>query len=55
MTRIASKAPGNIKDAVGKVTGDAATEAEGKAGKAAGKMQNAIGGAKDKARKTLDK
>ncbi|HTR16457.1 MAG TPA: CsbD family protein [Acetobacteraceae bacterium] len=46
---------GTIKEAVGKLTGDAAIEAEGKAEKAAGKMQNAIGGVKDKTREMLDK
>ena len=40
-------------EAVGKVTGDARTEASGKADKAEGKVQNAIGGAKDAARDAL--
>lgn len=41
---------GSIKEAVGKVTGDTKTEAEGAGEKAAGKAQNAVGGVKDKAR-----
>jgi uncharacterized protein YjbJ (UPF0337 family) len=44
---------GAVKEAVGKVTGDAKTEAEGAAEKAAGKAQNAIGGLKDAARESL--
>lgn len=36
-----------MKEIVGKVTGDAKLESEGKADKIAGKVQNAIGGLKD--------
>ena len=43
----ARQAKGTVKEVVGKVTGDAKLEAEGKADKAAGKVQNAIGGLKD--------
>ena len=43
----AEQAKGAIKEVVGKVTGDAKLESEGKADKAAGKVQNAIGGLKD--------
>ena len=39
-----------VKEAVGQVTGDAKSKAEGKTEKAAGKVQNAIGGLKDAAR-----
>lgn len=46
---------GAVKEGVGKVTGDTKTEAEGKADKAAGKMQNAVGGAKDSVRDALGK
>jgi uncharacterized protein YjbJ (UPF0337 family) len=46
---------GAIKEGAGKVTGDTRTEAEGKADKATGKVQNAIGGAKDAAREKLQK
>ena len=38
---------GAIKEMTGKVVGDAKLKAEGKADKAAGKVQNAIGGMKD--------
>ena len=44
------KAMGSIKEAAGKVTGDAKLQAEGKADKAAGSVKNAIGGAKDAVR-----
>jgi uncharacterized protein YjbJ (UPF0337 family) len=38
---------GKAKEAFGKMTGDAKTEAEGKTDQAKGKMQNAVGGIKD--------
>ncbi|MDB5365250.1 MAG: CsbD family protein [Rhodospirillales bacterium] len=47
------QAKGGLKEAAGKVTGDEKLKAEGKADKAAGKVQNAVGGAKDKVRETL--
>jgi uncharacterized protein YjbJ (UPF0337 family) len=43
----AHEAKGAIKEAAGKVTGDAKLEGEGKGEKAAGKVQNAVGGFKD--------
>ena len=43
----AHEAKGAVKEKVGKVTGDAKIEAEGKSEKAAGKVQNAVGGLKD--------
>ena len=43
----AKQAKGAIKEVAGKVTGDAKLEAEGKSDKAAGKVQNAVGGLKD--------
>lgn len=49
------QAKGSIKEAFGKVTGDKKTETEGTAEKAAGKVQNAIGGAKDSLRDALKK
>jgi uncharacterized protein YjbJ (UPF0337 family) len=49
------QAKGAIKEAAGKVTGDGKMQAEGKAEKAAGKVQNAIGGAKDSVREALNK
>jgi len=50
----AKQIKGNIKEGLGKLTGDTKTEAEGKADKAEGKVQNTIGGIKDKARELLD-
>jgi uncharacterized protein YjbJ (UPF0337 family) len=42
-----AQAKGGVKEAAGKATGDAKLEADGKAEKVAGKVQNAIGGLKD--------
>ena len=50
----AKQVKGNIKEGVGKMTGDAKTQAEGKADQAEGKVQNTVGGIKDKAREVLD-
>ena len=36
-----------MREVAGKLTGDAKLEAEGKADKVAGKVQNAVGGIKD--------
>jgi uncharacterized protein YjbJ (UPF0337 family) len=44
------QAKGKAKELFGKVTGDTKTEAEGKAEKTAGKVQNTVGGMKDKVR-----
>lgn len=41
------KTAGRIKEAAGKLTGDAKLQSEGKADKIAGGVKNAIGGAKD--------
>jgi uncharacterized protein YjbJ (UPF0337 family) len=38
---------GKVKEAVGKAVGDSKLEAEGKADRIEGKVQNAYGGAKD--------
>jgi uncharacterized protein YjbJ (UPF0337 family) len=46
---------GTVKEGVGKITGDAKTQAEGAAEKATGKVQNAVGGAKDAVRDSLKK
>ncbi|HEY1260896.1 MAG TPA: CsbD family protein [Stellaceae bacterium] len=46
----AKKVGGGIKEGIGKALGDKKTEAEGKAKKTEGELQNAIGGAKDAAR-----
>lgn len=43
----ANQAKGAVKEATGKMTGDAKLQAEGAADKAKGKVQNAVGGAKD--------
>jgi uncharacterized protein YjbJ (UPF0337 family) len=47
---MAKKVGGSVKEAIGKVTGDAKLQAEGKADKAAGAAQNTVGGAKDAVR-----
>jgi uncharacterized protein YjbJ (UPF0337 family) len=44
---VAHQAKGSVKEAAGKMTGDKKTEAEGKTEKAAGKVQNTVGGVKD--------
>ena len=51
----AHQAKGAMKDAAGKLTGDTEMQAEGKAEKAAGKVQNAVGGAKDTMRDAANK
>lgn len=38
---------GKIKEAVGNLTGDSKTQAEGKMDQAEGKVQNTVGGIKD--------
>ncbi|MEI9993050.1 MAG: CsbD family protein [Rhizomicrobium sp.] len=50
----ATQAKGAIKEAVGKVTGDAKLKTEGATDKLKGKAQNAIGGLKDAARDAAD-
>ncbi len=52
---MAKQAKGAIKDAAGKVTGDAKLQAEGKADKVEGKIQNAAGSAKDAVRDAASK
>lgn len=51
----AHEAKGAVKEAAGKVTGDAKIEAEGKVEKNLGKVQNAAGGAKDAVREAARK
>jgi len=51
----AKQAKGAVKDVAGKVTGDEKLQAEGKADKAAGKVQNTVGGAKDGVRDAVNK
>jgi len=41
---------GSVKKAIGKVTGDAKLQSDGKAERTAGKIQNAVGGMKDTVR-----
>ena len=43
----ADKAKGSVKEAAGKMTGDAKLQAEGKADKMEGAVKNAVGGAAD--------
>jgi uncharacterized protein YjbJ (UPF0337 family) len=43
----AHQAKGSVKETAGKVTGDKKLQSEGAAEKAAGKVQNAVGGAKE--------
>lgn len=50
----ANQAKGAMKDAAGKITGDAKLQAEGKADKLKGKIQNAAGGIKDSIRENKD-
>jgi uncharacterized protein YjbJ (UPF0337 family) len=51
----AKQASGAIKQAAGKLTGDGKLKAEGAAEKSAGKVQNAVGGAKDAVREAVKK
>ena len=46
----AQKTGGKIKEAAGKLTGDAKLQAEGKADKTAGGVKNVVGGLKDSVR-----
>jgi uncharacterized protein YjbJ (UPF0337 family) len=49
---VAHQIKGRVKETVGKATGDTKIQVEGAAEKAAGKVQNAVGGAKDAIRET---
>jgi uncharacterized protein YjbJ (UPF0337 family) len=49
----AKQVNGNIKEAIGKMTGDTKVEAEGVAEKAAGELQSDLGKAKDAVRDIL--
>ena len=49
------KMSGSVKEAAGKITGDTKTQNEGAAQKAAGKVQSAVGGAKDAVRDAVKK
>ena len=48
---VGKQAAGAVKEVVGKVIGDAKLQADGKAEKVEGKIQNAVGGVKDALRK----
>ena len=50
----AKEAGGKIKETAGKIVGDGKMEAEGSAKKTEGKIQNAVGGAKDAVREMVD-
>ena len=47
----AKEIKGSVKETIGKVVGDAKLQSDGKADKAEGKIQNAIGGLKDALKK----
>jgi uncharacterized protein YjbJ (UPF0337 family) len=49
----AKELTGAAKEAVGKVIGDAKLQSDGKAEKAVGKIQNAVGGVNDAVREAL--
>jgi uncharacterized protein YjbJ (UPF0337 family) len=51
----AKEIKGSVKEAVGKVVGDAKLQSDGKADQAAGKIQNAVGGMKDTVREIVKK
>jgi uncharacterized protein YjbJ (UPF0337 family) len=51
----ANKVKGSVKEAIGKITGDTKTQAEGAAEKTAGQVSHAAGGAKNAARDAADK
>ena len=51
----AKEIKGALKEAVGKVVGDAKLKTEGKADQVEGKLQNALGGLKDAAREAAKK
>jgi uncharacterized protein YjbJ (UPF0337 family) len=47
----AKEIKGSIKETIGKATGDVKLQADGKADKVEGKVQNAVGGLKDALKK----
>lgn len=51
----AKEAKGAVKEAIGKAAGDAKLQADGRADKFEGKVQNAIGRGKDAVRDALKK
>jgi uncharacterized protein YjbJ (UPF0337 family) len=55
VTGAAKQVKGSVKEAIGKITGDTKTQAEGATEKNLGKVQNTVGGAKDALREAADK
>ncbi len=51
----AKEIKGSVKETIGKATGDVKLQSDGKADKVKGKVQNALGGAKDAVRDALKK
>jgi uncharacterized protein YjbJ (UPF0337 family) len=51
----AKEAKGTLKEAIGKVIGDAKLRSDGKSDKVEGKIQNAIGSVNDVVRESLKK
>lgn len=51
----AKEIKGSVKEAIGKVVGDAKLQSDGKAEQTEGKIQNAIGGMKDTVREIIKK
>jgi len=51
----AKEVKGSVKEAIGKVVGDAKLQSDGKAERTAGKIQNAVGGIKDTVREVVKK
>jgi uncharacterized protein YjbJ (UPF0337 family) len=47
MKGVADQAKGTVKEQAGKLTGDTKLQGEGKVDKAAGKVENTVGGMKD--------
>jgi uncharacterized protein YjbJ (UPF0337 family) len=52
---VGDQAKGAVKEAAGKITGDAKLQAEGQADKLKGKLENAAGGARDAVRDAVNK
>ena len=52
---LANEAAGNVKQAVGKATGNTRTEAEGVVQERKGEAQQAVGNAKDAIKKGVDR
>ena len=51
----AKEIKGSVKEAIGKVIGDAKLQSDGKAEQTEGKIQNVIGGLKDTVREIVEK